>query len=115
MFAMHRDWEGNITKEINPNFYHPGKRTGQASSTAMTRMTASVFPSTRTGEKSGAGMTLLETSLVCADRSSIMKKKIPEKVFLMNMMWATAWYRSQDRTGKSGNGMSMTCMEISAR
>ena len=101
-------------RRSTPTFTIRGKRTGQASSTAMTRMTASVFPSIRTGEKSGAGMTLLEILLVCAVRSSIMKKKIPEKAFLMNTMRATAWCRSQDRTGKSGSGMSMTCMEISA-
>ena len=60
VFAMHRDGEGNITKEINPNFYHPGEKDGTGIEYRYDADDRSVFPSTRTGEKSGAGMTLPE-------------------------------------------------------
>ena len=57
VFAMHRDGEGNIIKEINPNFYHPGERAGTGINRydADDRLCLSISP-----DKDGAGMTCPE-------------------------------------------------------
>ena len=115
MFAMHRDGEGNITKEINPNFYHPGEKDGTGIEyryDADDRLCLSIYPDGGKERRwyDAAGNL---TGLCCPEQYH--EKEDDGEGFSTQILCGNRRVQITGPDGKSGSGMSTTCMEISAR